>query len=187
MKYLFITGTSNAGKSTLAKKIAETIGGTHVDIDDLREEMWEDPALRPWVDFFADKDEKEYWETTTPEQDFKNLVDQSEAFWPTILAKINEIMKEGKPAVFEAVNVLPHLAKKDLPFNGVVLVSDSSEKLLERLKARPRWGNTEELQKIESERFVEEANFYRKEAEKHGYKVFSDSSEAEAYILQNLL
>jgi dephospho-CoA kinase len=183
MNYLFITGTPASGKSTLAQKIAEAKGWQHIDVDNWRGEMWNDPTIRPWVDLFKDKDEAEYWATTSPEEDFQNLVNQSEAFWPVILRKINEIVDQGKPAIFEAVNILPHLAKKDLPFEGIVLINTSSETIFERLKEDPRWGETEELQKIESQRFVEEAEFYKIEAEKYGYKVFDDSKAAEGYLL----
>jgi dephospho-CoA kinase len=185
MKYLFITGTPASGKSTLAKKFALAKGWAHFDIDDWREEMWQDPDIRPWVDFFINKDEAEYWKNTSPEGDFKNLIDQSEAFWPTILRKIKEVMVEGKPAVFEAVNILPHLAKRDLPFEGVVLINDQPEVIFERIKAHPRWGKTEELQHIEARRFADEARFYKSEAKKYGYKVFSDSKEAEEYLIYN--
>ncbi|MFA6536314.1 MAG: AAA family ATPase [Candidatus Paceibacterota bacterium] len=182
MKYIFITGTPNSGKSTLAKKTAELIGGIHVDIDSWREELWQNKETRPWVDFFSNQDEKEYWNTTAPEQDWQNLVNQSEAFWPVILEKIKKIIATGRPAAFEAVNILPHLAKRDLPFDGIVLLNTSSDELLERLRARPRWGATEELQKIEALRFVEQAEFYKREAEKYEYKFFNNSREAEEYL-----
>lgn len=186
MNYFFITGTPASGKSTLAKKIADLKGWSHFDVDDWREEMWQDPEIRPWVDFFLNQDEKTYWETTNPEQDFNNLIDQSEAFWKVILKKINDVISSGKPAIFEAVNILPHLAKRDLPFDGIVLINRSPEIVFERIKKDPRWGSTEELQKIEAQRFVDEAGFYKKEADKYGYKVFEDSAEAEKYLLSLL-
>lgn len=40
-----------------AKKIADVKGWDHIDVDDWRGEMWQDPAIRPWVDYFIDKDE----------------------------------------------------------------------------------------------------------------------------------
>ena len=186
MKYFFITGTPNSGKSTLAKKVTEAIGGIHVDIDNWRVEMWGDENIRPFVDFFKNKDEMEYWNNTSPEQDFQNLVEQSEVFWPVISKKIKNIINEGEPAIFEAVNILPHLAKRDLPFKGIVLINTSVEENYKRFKERPRWGDTEELQKIEAERFVQQAEFYRKEAEKYGYEVFEDSKEAEKYLIDSM-
>ncbi len=186
MKHFFITGTPNAGKSTLAKRIADKCDMLHIDVDSWREKMWQDESIRPWVDFFKDKDEMEYWSITTPEEDFQNLVNQSEAFWPFILKNINAIVERDAPAVFEAVNILPHLAKRDLPFDGVVLVNTSVDTNLERLKIRPRWGASGELQKIEAVRFAQQADLYVKEAEKYGFRVFENDKEAEAYMINVL-
>lgn len=186
MKYFFITGTPASGKSTLAKRISTKLGWKHIDIDKWRGEMCNDPLIKPWVEFFMNKDELKYWQETSPEEDFQNLVKQSEAFWPFILKEINKIIKSGEPAIFEAVNILPHLAKSDLSFDGIVLINNSPEVIFERIKKDPRWGETEELQKIESIRFVEEAMFYKIEAEKYGYKVFDDPLIAEQEFLKKI-
>jgi adenylate kinase family enzyme len=60
MKYVFIGGTITAGKSFLAKKIADENGAIYVEIDLLREEMVKDPKLKPWVNWYTDQDEEEY-------------------------------------------------------------------------------------------------------------------------------
>ena len=78
----------------------------------------------------------------------------------------------GKSAIFEGVNILPHLAHCDLNFKGIILLGESFEVILERNKKDPRWGQTEELQK--------------KEAEKYGFKTFSDPMLAEKELLEIL-
>lgn len=187
-KYAFIGGIPASGKSYLAKKVAEETGIIHVDLDKLRcSEMIKNSELKPWVEFFINKDEKSYWENTSCEEDWENLKNQSEAFWPVILEKIKEVQDSGKSAIFEAVNVLPHLAYKDLDFKGVFLLGESLETIFERNKKDPRWGKTEELQKIEAERFFNcEGKIYKQEAEKYGFKTFNNAQEAEEEI-KNLL
>lgn len=187
MKYVFIGGIPASGKSYLAKKIAEEFSIQHVCVDDWREDMQNDLELKKWVDFYWDKDEKEYWRNTNCDKQWENLKNQSEALWPTILNKIKEVQNSGKSAIFEAVNILPHLAHRDLEFKGLFLLGESVETIFERNKKDPRWGKTEELQKIEAERFFNcEGKMYKQEAEKYGFKIFNSAKEAEEEI-KNLL
>ena len=49
MKYAFISGIPASGKSYLAAKVAKAVGVQHISIDDWREDMSKDPALKKWV------------------------------------------------------------------------------------------------------------------------------------------
>lgn len=81
--------------------------------------------------------------------------------------------------IFEGVNILPHLAYKDLQIPGIAILGKSSEEILERNKQEPRWGETEELQKLEADAFFNgERPYYKKEAEKYGYPAFETPDEA---------
>ncbi|MBU1102483.1 hypothetical protein KJ853_02390 [Patescibacteria group bacterium] len=185
MKHLFITGIPSAGKSYLAKKIAKATGAAHFDIDDWREEMRKDPELDKWVQFFWNKDEQIYWNQTSCLKHWQNLKNQSEAIWPAIVARVNGIKKSGQPAIFEGVNILPHLAAKDLDFSGVCLIGESEEIIFERNKKAPRWGSTEAFQKKEAEIFFNcEGPIYKSESEKHGIKVFSLVGEAKKELMR---
>ena len=133
-KYIFISGIPASGKSYLAQKIAKDFEMMHVDVDDWREEMTKDINIKRWVNFFFDKDEKKYWQNTTCEKHWQNLVKQSEAFWEVIIRKINKIIEDDKSSLFEGVNILPHLAAKDLKFPGIFLLGESFETILERNK-----------------------------------------------------
>ncbi|TAK57726.1 hypothetical protein EPO17_01210 [Patescibacteria group bacterium] len=176
---LFITGIPTSGKSYLAKRLAESIGGVAVLLDDLRESLCDDEKYKKWVNFYLDQNEKEYLTKTSNEDMWKNLVAQSEAIWPAFLNKINYYRDEVRPVIFECVNILPHLAKKNLDFDGVVLLGSSYEETLQRNIADPRWGNTLELQTLEArEFFFAERPRYRSEAEKYGYPVFETADEA---------
>lgn len=197
MSHVFISGIPTSGKSYLARKIAEKTGAFHLDTDTLRREMSEDPALKYWVDFFWNQDEEEYLTNTSCKDHWQNLVKQSENFWPTILKRIKEVMRTNKSAIFEGVNILPHLANKDLNFPGVYLLGESFEQILERNKKNPRWGQTEQLQRLEAELFFNcERPKYKAEAEKYGYnngvvasfayKTFDNSELAEQEVLKLL-
>jgi adenylate kinase family enzyme len=186
MKHIFISGIPASGKSYLADMLAKKLGILHIDIDDLREEMTKDPELKKWVGFFADQDEEEYWRNISCDQSWKNLKKQSEAFWPTIKQKIDMIVANGSPAVFEGVNLLPHLMK-EYDIHGVYLLGESFEAILKRNMEDPRWGNTETLQRKEAEMFYYcEGKYYKAEAEKYGYKTFIHAQEAEKELISIL-
>ncbi len=80
--------------------------------------------------------------------------------------------------------MLPHLVKRDLGFDGVVLIGSSLEETLERNKKDPRWGNTSELQELEANTFFNvERPHYKEEALKYGYLTFERADDAVEYCL----
>lgn len=178
-KRLLVTGIPTGGKSYLSRKLAAEVGGISVSLDHHRQEISSDERYQKWIQFYWNKDEKEYFTNTSPEEQWQNLVNQSEALWPAFLEKIDSYSEETRPVIFESVNLLPHIVKEDTDFPGIVLVGASYESVLERNIADPRWGNTKELQEMEAHSFynVERPN-YIKEAEQFGYPVFQTADEA---------
>lgn len=176
---LFITGIPTAGKSYLAKKLAAEVGGICVSVDDIREGLAEDERYRKWVNFYLDKNEFEYYSKSTPDELWADLVAQCEGLWPATLQKISEYENEERPVIFEGVNILPHLANRDLKIPGVVIIGKTFQETFERNKKDPRWGATEELQRMEAEAFFNcERPHYKEEAEKYGYPVFESADDA---------
>ncbi len=99
MNSVFITGIPTAGKSYLAKKVADALGISWMKMDAVRDEMKNDPTLESWVNFFWNTNEAEYYPATPPEVQWQNIVNQSEAFWPTKKQKIEEILaSENRPS-----------------------------------------------------------------------------------------
>ena len=179
--YAFIGGTPAAGKSYLSKKFIEESGQSmqYVEMDSFRKEFAKNPELDEWVKVFSSKDETKYWKETTKEVHLQNLISQSEVFWPEIIKKVNEVKKNYEHAVFEAVNILPHLAHKDFNFPGLFLVQENMDTLLKRLNKTPRWGKTQEEQEAEAKAFIEwETQYIRDEADKYNYPVFKTTDEA---------
>lgn len=164
----------------MAKKLAEEVGGIVVSVDDIREILCEENELyKKWVNFYSDQDEYTYYTTTTREKQWENIKRQSEELWPGILEHCKQYEHETKPIIFEGVNIFPHLAYKDFDFPGVILLGSSFEETFKRNKESPRWGETEELQKMESEWFFYgERPRYKEEGEKHGYPVFEKVEDA---------
>ncbi len=178
-KRLFITGIPTAGKSFLAKKLAEEVNGICISIDDMREELSKDEKYKKWINYYLDQDEYTYYTTTTYDEQWKNLVTQSEELWEGVLTKLAQYTDKDRPVIFEGVNILPHLAYKDLQIPGIVIIGKSFEETLERNMQEPRWGTTEELQKLEADAFFNgERLHYKNEAEKYGYPVFETPDEA---------
>ncbi len=184
MSYAFIGGIPASGKSYLAEKVAAATGAQHIALDQTRIAMLEDPGLKRWVNFLLDQNEALYWSSVTPQVHWDNLCRQSEAFWPTFEEKIKQTMAAFPSAIFEAVNLLPHLTSK-LPFSGIYLLGESQDVISERNRKNPRWGATQELQDKEAEVFyVWEGQFYKQEAEKFGFEVFSSATDAEKTLLR---
>ncbi len=184
MKAIFITGIPVSGKSYLAKRLAQELGGIHVELDDFREELVGDERYIKWVNFYLNQDEKTYYTNTTPEKQWNNLVQQSESIWPAIIEKIDSYKDEIKLVIFESVNILPHLAKQNLDFPGLILLGNTFNEIFKRNKEDPRWGATEELQKLESESFWNiERPRYKIEGNKYGYKTFKDNDKAFKYAI----
>jgi hypothetical protein len=178
-KRLCITGIPTAGKSTLTKRLAEATNGIGVLLDDYREELASDERYAKWVNFYIDQDLETYYTTTSPEDEWKNLVAQSEAIWPAFLERIDSYADEERPVIFECVNLLPHLIKRDLGFPCVVLIGSSYEETLARNTKDPRWGSTEQEIELNSKSFFfVERPRYQEEAEKAGYSVFETLEEA---------
>ena len=132
MSRLFITGIPTSGKSYLAKKLARQNGGIVVSLDDLREKLAQDQKYKRWTNFYLNKNELEYLTKTSPKEQWKNLVAQSEGLWSAFMAEIEKYQKESKLVIFESVNILPHLAYKYLNFTGLVLVGQSFDETLKR-------------------------------------------------------
>lgn len=179
--HAFVGGTPAAGKSYLVKKFIEEskLPIDYVEIDLFRKEFAKNSELDKWVKIFSSKDEIKYWDEITEKEHFQNLISQSEAFWPEILKKVNEVKKNSEHAIFEAVNLLPHLVHKDFDFPGFFLIQEDMDTLLKRLKKNPRWGGTAEKQQLEAKFFIVwEAKYIREEAGKYNYPVFNNSDEA---------
>jgi hypothetical protein len=175
---LFITGIATAGKSHLADVIASQSGGIAVHLDHYRADLCNDPRYAKWARFYSDQDERQYYATTDDAGLWANAVALSEAIWPALLAVIASHSPVAAPVIFEGVNILPHLAQRDLPFPGIVLLGDSYETTLARNRASPRWGASNELHELEARQFfVVERPHFHAEAVQYGYHSF-DSSDA---------
>ncbi len=186
-KRLCITGIPTAGKSYLAKLLAEKVGGIAIMLDDFREELSADDQYKKWTNFYLDQDEKTYLSTTSPKEQWGNLVAQSEGLWPAFLKEISKFENESRPIIFECVNMLPHLVKRDLSFDSVVLIGSSLEDTLKRNIKHPRWGDTLELQELEAKTFFNiERPYYKEEALKYGYPVFERADDAIEYCMNIL-
>jgi len=184
---LFITGIPTAGKSYLAKKLAEKTGGICVSIDDMRDDLSKDEHYKKFVNYYLEQDEYTYYTTTNYEEQWENLMKQSEGLWPGILSKLAQYANEERSVIFEGVNILPHLAQRDLQIPGIVIIGQSLKETFERNEHAPRWGKTEELQKREEDAFFNgERPHYKREAEKYGFPVFETSDEAWSTAIQIL-
>lgn len=185
---LFITGIPTAGKSYLAKKLKDELGAKHVELDDLREGLISHPEYGKWISFYYNQDERMYLENTSPEDKWKHLVKQSEEIWPVFKEEIKKYNDEEGLVVFESVNLLPHLIQRDFPESKqIVLIGESLELTYKRNQESPRWGDTDELQKLEADNFFNvERPRYIEAAKNNNLPVFESADDAFDYIVNSL-
>lgn len=62
---LFITGIPTAGKSYLARKLAEKFEAKVILLDDFREDLAKDERYKSFVNFYLNQDELEYYTKTS--------------------------------------------------------------------------------------------------------------------------
>lgn len=176
---IFITGIPTAGKSHLGRMLAAATEGVHVSIDKMRDAPSQTAEFYKWTNFYLDQDEYSYYSRNDYDVEWQNLVRQSEGIWPGILAQMHAYDDEPRPVIFEGVNILPHLARRDLSMPGIAIVGRSYEDVVERLALEARWGRTQELQAMEADAFWNgERPRYIAEAEKYGYTVYETADEA---------
>jgi len=183
--YAFISGVPAAGKTYLAKSVIDKapVKIEAISIDGFRKTL-KDPRLVDWVNFFRNKNEKEYWEKTSGEEHMKNITKQSLGLWPSILKYIKNEQKRCEHAIFDGVNIIPKLAK-DLDFAGVYLIQRDPSVILSRLKLHKRWGETLELKQKEAQIFAnDESDYYQNEAERYNLPVFDSTEQAEKKLLE---
>jgi 2-phosphoglycerate kinase len=187
--YTFIGGTPAAGKSTLARKVADSLDSSFqiIGTDDIRDQLLSIPKYEKWVNIYWNMDEKDFMSQKTCTEKMDVLVAQSEALFPPILDFFNTKMKEYENIIFEGVTLLPHLARKHLPFEGIYLVIEDRGELLKRLKEDNRWGNTDEMHKLEADYFLDcEVKFLRQECDIYRYKIYNNTKEAESELIRIL-
>lgn len=186
-KRLFITGIPTAGKSYLAKILAEKTGCVTVFFDKVLDGYMKDPRYEKWINFYWNQDERAYLTQTSPDEQRRNLFLQAEAFWPLFAENIRSYEKESLPVIFDSVSLFPSLVRKEFDFPGVALVGSSVEETLARNEKDPRWSKLPELQKMEAEAFFTvERPLYVADAEKFGIPIFEKADDAVDYCVRIL-
>lgn len=174
--YVFVGGTPAAGKTVTTLEFVKNskLPIHHVGIDDFRKEWSTNPELAYWVNFLWNKNEEEYWNSTSYEEYTSHLTSQAEAFWPYVKKIVEETKQNHTNAIFEGVNLLPHLVKEYTADKALFLIQEDENVVWERIKKAPRWGNADHLKKLEAHFFVEyDARFIKEEAKKNNLPVFT--------------
>ncbi len=175
--YSFIGGPPTSGKSYLAEEIAKECGIQHVYVDRLRDKVAiSNPKLKLWRDFFNSKD-GEYWLSVTKKQYLNDCRNQTLALWKYIFNEITDLQKKYENIIFEGVDFLPDITRRDLDFDGIFIYCESIDESYQRNKLHPRIGKTEELQKREAILYAEyESSNIKDLAPKYGYQIFTSKN-----------
>lgn len=202
---IFITGIPTAGKSYLARRLVRETGGICLETDNLWETLAQDSRYRPGASFFLSADRSVSFADRDYETQWQILVRHHEQVWPGILDKIRDyelgriplkskiaarlrkLFDAQRPLIFEGASLLPHLARRDLPFPGIVLIGRSFQDVLDRNREKPRWGASEKLQRLSAHSFWHvHRPHYIAEAERCGYPIFENADDAYAEALRLL-
>ncbi len=186
-KRLFITGIPTAGKSYLAKLLAEQTNAITVLFDKVLDGYMTDPKYEKWINFYWNQDERAYLTQTSPDEQRRNLILQAECFWPLFAKCIRSYQDEMRPVIFDSVSLLPSIVRREFDFPGIILAGSSVEETLIRNQKNPRWSKVSELQELEARTFFDiERPLYLEEAQRFNLPVFEKADDAISYCVDLL-
>jgi hypothetical protein len=115
--------------------------------------------------------------------DIENNCDEVGKF--LLKLKENGYIKKIGVSIYEPYQL--EFLVKYFDFSGIYLTAPEPEEILRRIKMKKRWGEGDNLHKMEVKFFIEcFDNNFKKDAKRHGYKCFSNSIKAEKEILDIL-
>ncbi|MGL4237971.1 hypothetical protein [Tabrizicola sp.] len=146
---VLIAGSSHTGKTTLARRIAETLGWTVVSTDTLARH----PG-RPWPE--VRKPVAEYYSTLTAETIYWFLRVHHENMWPLLLGAIDDAQSAAKPTVFEGSALRPEYVARRMSAGivGICLHADA-EFLQNRMRSESEYSTFGPERKAIIDKFID--------------------------------
>jgi 2-phosphoglycerate kinase len=146
---ILIAGSSHVGKTTLARRLAETLGWNMVSTDRLGRH----PG-RPWPS--VPQPVAEYYARLSPETIYWFLKVHHENMWPNIRRMIEGEIEAGRPLVLEGSALRPEFIAPLVSdaVAGICLHADA-DFLRERMRSEARYRQVDEPARAIMDKFIE--------------------------------
>lgn len=170
-----IGGAPCAGKSTVAKALAEELSQSWVSTDTLRLEFQNNLARDqrhhyPWIFSSVEVTAEKFWESRTPADAMQVEIEQGREFWP----KLQTVIQAGAYPIIEGVSIIPECLHQDLELNSfraVFLVDTNRARVSESIYRRGLWAEPETyadwIKPLELEWVMLHNEWYRNECQKY--------------------
>lgn len=174
---ILIAGTSHVGKTTLAKRLAETLGWTMISSDSLARH----PG-RPWPN--VREPVAEFYSSLSPETIYWFLRVHHDNMWPRIGRVIEDEIGAGRPFVFEGSALRPRsIAPVVSDAVTAACLHAETEFLERRMRSEAGYDAADPETRLIMDRFIERSlrdnSKLRSEAEENGIRVV-DAADAQA-------
>ncbi len=190
---ILIGGAPTAGKSYVARKIAEELKLPWISTDTIREQMREIVSKKdyPRLFFHSGADSKMaeiYLSKHTPKQIVKNQNEESKDVWKGVKAIIDTDYVWGS-FIIEGVAILPSLISKAVKNNQEIkaffIVDDDVDRIRRTIFTRGLWDSADKypdkVKEKEVKWVIEFNKFITDEAKKYGFPVISVGDRKEYY------
>ena len=184
-KIILIGGAPTAGKSYVARKIADELSLPWISTDTIRELMRETVRPEDYPHLFdhaeaAGKDAVAYLNQNTAAEIVENHIKENEDVWKGIHALLKTDYVWGS-FIVEGVAIVPHLASSLTGRNkriiSLFLIEEREERIREVVYTRGLWDEAhkypDSVKEKEVEWVMEYNTWIKKEAEKHGFPVIN--------------
>jgi 2-phosphoglycerate kinase len=132
MKYpraIFIGGAPMIGKTTVAREIACTLQYDCISTDDIGAAIAPvtDPSSHPAFHYMGEKDYREYYIASRPNDRIQDINRQHEALWPALLSLFRNHSTWVSAAVIEGWGLRPEfVARLSGDISGLFLFADAA-------------------------------------------------------------
>ncbi|HAQ05198.1 TPA: hypothetical protein DCP13_00070 [Candidatus Azambacteria bacterium] len=182
-KIILIGGSPTAGKSYVARKIAESLKLPWISTDTIREQMRKIVREKDFPNLFTHSEATpemavEFLSKKSAKEIVKHQNDESLDVWKGVKALIETDYVWGN-FIIEGVAVLPHLVKKlsveNKEIKVVFLVDDDIKRVRKTIFTRGLWDDADkypdDVKEKEVEWVIEFNNYIIKESKKYGFPV----------------
>ena len=182
-KIILIGGSPTAGKSYVARKIAESLKLPWISTDTIREQMRKIVREKDFPNLFTHSEATpemavEFLSKKSAKEIVKHQNDESLDVWKGMKALIETDYVWGN-FIIEGVAVLPHLVKKlsveNKEIKVVFLVDDDIKRVRKTIFTRGLWDDADkypdDVKEKEVEWVIEFNNYIIKESKKYGFPV----------------
>jgi len=185
-KIILIGGMPTAGKSTIARALADHFGIPWISTDQIREIMTvaTSPGLRPSLFEAVDYTAEQFLEKYSPEEIAQLEYRQGEDVWDGIKCIIND-WTWTKGCVIEGVSILPKMIaaefKNEADFHAFFISDTDGDRLRDAVYNRGLFAEADKYSDDVKDKEIEWVrifdNIIRREAEEHGYPVIEVSKD----------